>query len=107
MMSLAPASCSPWAMDQAMLRLLATPNTTATRPSRLKDIRPPRKVLGERKKDTSGFEDAPTGAGRTRPFRPRCLGPCSGWRPEGVFVLLLKMEPRWSAGVSPRAEEIV
>src|SRR6185437_12903404 len=61
MMSMAPASCSPWAMDQAMLRLLATPNTTATRPSRLKDIRPPRKVLRERKKDTSGLEDAPLG----------------------------------------------
>src|SRR6266498_1830112 len=50
MASRAPASCSPWAMDHAMLRLLATPNTTATRPSRLKDIHPP----GEREKHISG-----------------------------------------------------
>src|SRR5215471_9875571 len=38
----APAWCSPIAIDQAMLRLLATPKTTATRPSRLKDMKPPR-----------------------------------------------------------------
>src|SRR5258706_5014827 len=39
MMSLAPAACKPWAMPQAMLRLLATPKTTAVRPFMLNDIR--------------------------------------------------------------------
>src|SRR5512146_319853 len=73
----APASCSPWAMDQAILRLLATPNTTATRPSRLKDIRPPR-VRRERKKDISGSEDAPLRGGRNPPFPAALLGALLG-----------------------------
>src|SRR5664279_2991409 len=39
MASWAPACCMCWAMAQAMLRLLATPNTTTVRPSRLIGIR--------------------------------------------------------------------
>src|ERR1017187_4367307 len=39
MASCAPACCICWAMAQAMLRLLATPNTTAVRPSKQFDIR--------------------------------------------------------------------
>src|SRR5438132_11325684 len=36
--SVAPALCNPWAMDQAIERLLATPKTTAVRPWRLNDM---------------------------------------------------------------------
>src|ERR1017187_6302937 len=39
MASWAPAACMCWAMAQAMLRLLATPNTTTVRPSMLIGIR--------------------------------------------------------------------
>src|ERR1022692_3049721 len=39
MASCAPACCICWAMAQAMLRLLATPNTTTVRPSKQFDIR--------------------------------------------------------------------
>src|SRR5882757_651342 len=39
MISFAPAACRPWAMPQAILRLLATPKTTAVRPSILNDMR--------------------------------------------------------------------
>src|SRR5271169_5810376 len=39
MASWAPACCMCWAMAQAMLRLLATPNTTTVRPSMLIAIR--------------------------------------------------------------------
>src|SRR5215475_11012120 len=83
MASLAPASCRPWAMDQAMLRLLARPKTTATRPSRLKDIDPPLK----KGKDISGREAVPTG-GKKQPGPAALLGACSGLRPAGLFVLL-------------------
>src|SRR5215470_3825656 len=34
----APAACNPWAMAQAIERLLATPNTTAVRPLRSLNI---------------------------------------------------------------------
>src|SRR6184192_4469270 len=36
--SFAPALCSPCAIDHAIERLLATPNTTATRPWRSNDM---------------------------------------------------------------------
>src|SRR5882757_9888503 len=39
MISFAPAACRAWAMPQAILRLLATPKTTAVRPSILNDMR--------------------------------------------------------------------
>src|SRR3981189_1861729 len=39
MISFAPAACKARAMPQAILRLLATPKTTAVRPSMLNDIR--------------------------------------------------------------------
>src|SRR5580700_8814532 len=45
MASLAPALCNPCAIDHAMLRLLATPKTTATRPSRLEDMLAPFLIL--------------------------------------------------------------
>src|ERR1700678_218760 len=51
MASLAPALCNPCAIDQAMLRLFATPKTTAIRPSRLEDIW---LLLNLKGKDNSG-----------------------------------------------------
>src|SRR5437762_2844206 len=59
MASFAPAACRPCAMDQAMLRLLATPKTTATRPSRLKDIST---LRSETIKDISGWGAGQFGA---------------------------------------------
>src|SRR5271163_1604837 len=41
MASFMPAACSPWAMDQAIERLLATPKTTALRPCRSEDMSAP------------------------------------------------------------------
>src|SRR5580698_6126023 len=38
MASFMPAAWSPWAMDQAIERLLATPKTTALRPCRSEDM---------------------------------------------------------------------
>src|SRR5579863_9197513 len=41
MASFMPAACSPWAMDHAIERLLATPKTTAFRPCRSEDMDAP------------------------------------------------------------------
>src|SRR2546423_14901311 len=64
-----------------MLRLLATPNTTATRPSREKDMVPP---AGTKKKRITATRDRRQGrntrcgvwvrSSGTSPNRPRCLG---------------------------------
>src|SRR5271167_3196925 len=53
MASWAPAACSPWAIDQAIERLLATPKTTATRPASMDgdDMRAP---VFENEKDNRG-----------------------------------------------------
>src|SRR5690242_9436664 len=104
----APASCSPCAMDQAILRLLATPNTTATRPSRLKGIRPPGWKL-EREKDISGvglrasFRITST----TRPDPAALLGALLGLAAGRACWLLLRIQPRAAAGVSDLDRKIV
>src|SRR5205823_6747242 len=76
-------------MDHAMLRLLATPKTTATRPSRENDIASPEgqdvasnvrtkkgfvasSVSTKAFQDTSGAEEYASSG--TSPDRPRCLG---------------------------------
>src|SRR5208283_90379 len=46
MASFMPAAWSPWAMDQAMERLLATPKTTPLRPDRSADMEAPWKGKG-------------------------------------------------------------
>src|SRR6516165_5102261 len=83
MASLAPAFSRPWAIDQAMLRLLATPKTTATRPSRLRDIPPPLK------KEKGYQRRGPRASlGKKHPGPAALIGACSGLRPAGVFVFL-------------------
>src|SRR5437879_3035290 len=54
-------------MDQAMLRLLATPKTTATRPSRLKDMHPPEEGKGYQWR------------GRARQFREQARAGRAAW----------------------------
>src|SRR5580765_8129279 len=41
MASFMPAACSPWAMDHAIERLLATPKTTPVRPCKSADMSAP------------------------------------------------------------------
>src|SRR6185503_20623362 len=98
----APASCKPWAMDQAMLRLLATPNTTATRPSRLKGILPPGKLLRKEKRIPAARDYAPVLegwqlqralTGRTAWGLARVGGRWACW-------LLLRIQPGVALGVS-------
>src|SRR5258708_12220787 len=58
MASFMPAAWSPWAIDQAIERLFATPKTTALRPCRSKDMSAPWKG-----KDNSGRLGFTTEAG--------------------------------------------
>src|ERR1019366_1351946 len=93
MASWAPACCMCWAMAQAMLRLLATPNTTTVRPSML---------IGIRESSSAGAIELIGAIFKDISRKVGCLGELC--RPYGARDLCMARDPaltRWATIVTP------